>query len=456
MWTSLQQVLRVPDGTVPKQQRSIYLLYIANLVFIAGVVTLAISLVFSTNTTTEKIILFTVDLTLLFLCLFMLWLTRRGNILPAAHLTTLLLFAASVFPTIFVYGSIFAPNTMGLIVLAPTAGLLLGRRLMTRYMVISLFTITALYFLEILQVLPVHSENQSGAGYFVGLILVIVINTVMLRLTLLESETSASEALRAADELALRNSELTRSRSLLEEARDELENRVQQRTAQLDAANRQLRVEVAERNHSEQRFRSLAERSPDFILILDMATDKWTYTNRDSLFGHSAMQFANMAELLPLIAYEDRELVQAHWRKLPAAGIATGSIEFRMLDSNGATMWLQSRATALSPDGSLPNDLLLITLTDITAIKLREAELRAAKERAEAADKAKSEFLANISHEIRTPMNGVIGMTDLLLATQLSVEQHDFVDTVRQSSRSLLAIISDILISAKVSKMRWM
>ncbi len=87
---------------------------------------------------------------------------------------------------------------------------------------------------------------------------------------------------------------------------------------------------------------------------------------------------------------------------------------------------------------------------DVTALRERERELRKARKEAEAANEAKSAFLANISHEIRTPLNGILGMAQLMAASDLTPEQRDQLDTILDSGKTLMAILNDVLDLSKI------
>ncbi|MDX2002066.1 MAG: PAS domain S-box protein [Chitinophagales bacterium] len=110
---------------------------------------------------------------------------------------------------------------------------------------------------------------------------------------------------------------------------------------------------------------------------------------------------------------------------------------------DGGFFWTQVVAVKLG-------DGVAITYTDVTERRNYEENLKAAKDAAESASKAKAEFLATMSHEIRTPMNAVIGMTDLLLETTLDERQIDYVETIRLSGDNLLTLINDILDYSKI------
>jgi PAS domain S-box-containing protein len=136
---------------------------------------------------------------------------------------------------------------------------------------------------------------------------------------------------------------------------------------------------------------------------------------------------------------------QYYWRLAQKEVV---NIEFPLRHKEGHTVWCQFNGKAIDPPDLAKGAVWVIE--DITERKRIQKQLQSAKSQAEAANSAKSDFLANMSHEIRTPMNGVIGMTDLLMSTDLTSEQAEFAKIIKTSGDSLLTLINDILDYSKI------
>lgn len=194
---------------------------------------------------------------------------------------------------------------------------------------------------------------------------------------------------------------------------------------------------------SENKQRMMLDNAADAVFVAG-SDERWIYVNDLAL----AMLGYTREELLGTIVYD---LLPPHHREYSqenfAAQLARERLirqEIRLLKKDGSIVPVEMNA-ALLPDGSIYG-----SCRDITERKEFEAALIKAKMGAEAANRAKSEFLATMSHEIRTPMNGIIGMTELALGTDLAPQQREYLDMVQVSSLSLLAIINDILDFSKI------
>jgi signal transduction histidine kinase/CheY-like chemotaxis protein len=126
------------------------------------------------------------------------------------------------------------------------------------------------------------------------------------------------------------------------------------------------------------------------------------------------------------------------------------ALQYRIVTPTGAIRWVSTR-TARLPSRKEQQAVFVGTVDDITDRKRLEEELARGRDTAVEAARLKSEFLSNMSHEIRTPLNGVVGMSGLLLDTQLNAEQRDFAETIRSSSDALLTIVNDILDFSKIA-----
>jgi two-component system sensor histidine kinase/response regulator len=207
--------------------------------------------------------------------------------------------------------------------------------------------------------------------------------------------------------------------------------------------DRRFSAQSLELSLSEQRYRQLVESAQVILWRQSVDSRQFSFVNPEAseLLGYPVEQWlADPNFLLDHVHADDRELTKSF---CTAAVESRGSqcFEHRMMSAAGSVVWLRT-SVRLVPGAGKVNELVGV-MTDIT-------DRRRAQEAAESASRAKSEFLASMSHEIRTPMNGVMGMTELVLDTDLTLEQREYLTSARMSAESLLTIINDILDFSKI------
>jgi PAS domain S-box-containing protein len=208
-----------------------------------------------------------------------------------------------------------------------------------------------------------------------------------------------------------------------------------------------LARDITQQRESETRFTELFETLQEGVYFCDSEgklldvnpalVRMLGFSHREELIGTTIgnLYFEMPTELFPVR------------QRTPFSNSITREITLRRKDGK-PVICIDNSNTVGAPNGHMIRHQG--TLVDITVRKNSEIELQKAKEAAEAANVAKSAFLAHISHEIRTPMNAVLGMTELALDTDLTPEQREYMTMVRESGRSLLTLINDILDFSKI------
>jgi PAS domain S-box-containing protein len=206
-----------------------------------------------------------------------------------------------------------------------------------------------------------------------------------------------------------------------------------------------------ELHRSQERFALAVEGSNDGIWDWDLRRDEVYFSPRwKTMLGYEDHEIFNKStEWSNRIHPADADPVLKTLNAYLDGLLPNYEVVHRLRHKDGSYRWILSRGVAFRDADGKPYRMAG-SHTDITNSKNNEEELRKAKEAAEEANRAKTQFLANVSHELRTPLSGILGMTQLALDTPLSAEQRDYLTTTKVSAEGLLAVINDILDYSKI------
>ena len=206
-----------------------------------------------------------------------------------------------------------------------------------------------------------------------------------------------------------------------------------------------------ELHRSQERFALAVQGSNDGIWDWDLRRDEVYFSPRwKGMLGYEDHEIFNKSsEWSSRIHPADVDPILQTLHAYLDGLLPTYEIVHRLKHKDGSYRWILSRGVAFRDADGKPYRMAG-SHTDITRSKNTEEELRKAKEAAEEANRAKTQFLANVSHELRTPLGGILGMTQLALETPLTAEQRDYLTTTKVSAEGLLAVINDILDYSKI------
>ena len=214
--------------------------------------------------------------------------------------------------------------------------------------------------------------------------------------------------------------------------------------------------DITKRKESESKLLLLTERLSLATSVAAVGVWEWDVANSAMTWDNTMVEIYGfpLAKESPYEQWrgavypEDLPLAEGALKKtMEEKGRET--VDFRIIRPDGTIRHLSAAEGVVLDDEGNVSRIIGVNI-DVTNRKMAEAELQRAKEDAEAANRAKSEFLANMSHEIRTPMNGIMGMTELVLDTELDSEQREYLNLAKISADSLLSLINDILDYSKI------